>query len=389
MTEDLKGDDGFFSLALTRKDEILDAANNLNHTGQAFECLLRTKSDLLKAHQVVVDSGVLLFYRKSRTFTAGQVDTNVVGAEDGAGAAALGLPPRIRIELDKCHLRVSMNRHASDDTSLETVLFALQADLDEGRKIVMYFESVTNQKSILAFLLAQQGFSNQLDQYKICGQLGSSNYSRILLVKHKKTGFKYAMKIIKASTFDRNSVQHMNEIELLARCKSSPNIVHYKEYFVANRQHCLVMEHMPGGDLYQQMKLREFEPLTESMIRHILLQICSALKYLHTRQIVHRDIKLENVMLSEDGSGCTAKLADFGLSEQLVSSYSTRRTKVGTQGYMAPEILEGKPYGTASDIWSLGCLLHVLLAQQFPDATKVGAKLAAIELKQMKASLQL
>ena len=75
----------------------------------------------------------------------------------------------------------------------------------------------------------------------------------------------------------------MNEIELLARCKSSPNIVHYKEYFVANRQHCLVMEHMPGGDLYQQMKLREFEPLTESMIRHILLQICSALKYLHTR----------------------------------------------------------------------------------------------------------
>ena len=77
---------------------------------------------------------------------------------------------------------------------------------------------------------------------------------------------------------------------------------------------------------------------------------------------MHRDIKLENVMLSEDGSGCTVKLADFGISEQLVSSYSTRRTKVGTRGYMAPEILEGKPYGTSSDIWSLGCLLHVLLA---------------------------
>ena len=77
---------------------------------------------------------------------------------------------------------------------------------------------------------------------------------------------------------------------------------------------------------------------------------------------MHRDIKLDNVMLSVDSSGYTVKLADFGLSEQLVSSYSTRWTKVGTRGYMAPEILEGKPYGTASDIWSLGCLLHVLLA---------------------------
>ena len=86
----------------------------------------------------------MLFYRKSRTVTAGQVDTNVVGAEGGAGVVALGLSPRIRIELDKCHLRVSKNRHASDNTSLETVLFALQADLGEGRKIVMYFESVTN-----------------------------------------------------------------------------------------------------------------------------------------------------------------------------------------------------------------------------------------------------
>ena len=80
-------------------------------------------------------------------------------------------------------------------------------------------------------------------------------------------------------------------------------------------QHCLVMEYMPAGDLHQQMELRNFTPLEEPMIRHLLLQICNALLYLHRHQIIHRDIKLENVLLSEDGSSCIAKLADFGLSE--------------------------------------------------------------------------
>ena len=102
------------------------------------------------------------------------------------------------------------------------------------------------------------------------------------------------------------------------------------------------------------------------MIVHILVQICQAIKHLHTRQIIHRDIKLENVMLSEEGSGCTAKLADFGLAEQLVDGQSIRQTKAGTPSYLAPEIVQGQSYGTASDMWSLGCLIYVLLTAKLP-----------------------
>lgn len=76
-------------------------------------------------------------------------------------------------------------------------------------------------------------------------------------------------------------------------------------------------------------------------------------------------------MLSEEGSGCNAKLADFGLSEQLVDGLSTIQTKAGTRAYMAPEILEGMPYGTASDIWSLGCLMYVLLTSQLLENAQV------------------
>ena len=112
--------------------------------------------------------------------------------------------------------------------------------------------------------------------------------------------------------------------------------------------------------------MRQFKPLLESMIIHILRQICVALKHIHGSGIIHRDIKLENVMLSEEGSGCTAKLADFGLAEKLINGRSAKPNKAGTPAYLAPEIVEGKPYGSASDMWSLGCLLYVLLTAELP-----------------------
>ena len=102
------------------------------------------------------------------------------------------------------------------------------------------------------------------------------------------------------------------------------------------------------------------------MVRHLLRQICDAILYLHQRQIIHRDIKLENILLSEDGYSCKVKLADFGLSEQLVDGESTHRSRSGTREYQAPEIVEGRPYGRPSDIWSLGCLMFVVLTAEFP-----------------------
>ena len=93
------------------------------------------------------------------------------------------------------------------------------------------------------------------------------------------------------------------------------------------------------------------------------MQIGQALKYLHAHKIIHRDIKLENIMLSSQQANCDAKLADFGLAEKL-NKRSNRCA--GTFGYVAPEILAEKPYGTASDIWSLGCLLYAMLTVTLP-----------------------
>lgn len=147
------------------------------------------------------------------------------------------------------------------------------------------------------------------------------------------------------------------------------HVVRLKEHFVIDENQCIVMEYMAGGDLQQFFEDREGAPISELMISSILSQVGNALKYLHTNGYIHKDIKLENVMLSNKKEDCEAKLADFGLSEKIGSE--TERCKAGTLGYMAPEILAGEKYGAASDIFSLGCLLHMMLTMVLPfDAQK-------------------
>ena len=79
--------------------------------------------------------------------------------------------------------------------------------------------------------------------------------------------------------------------------------------------HCIVMENMEGGDLQQYIESKKFTAIPVDMARSIIKQIAEALKYLHNRRIIHRDIKLENIMLSSHETDCSAKLADFGLAE--------------------------------------------------------------------------
>ena len=90
---------------------------------------------------------------------------------------------------------------------------------------------------------------------------------------------------------------------------------------------------------------------------------------MHSHKIIHRDIKLENIMISSHRQkDLTAKLADFGLAETFSKTAAARidSRKSGTAGYTAPEILAGRPYGTASDMWSLGCLIYAMLTVALP-----------------------
>ena len=122
----------------------------------------------------------------------------------------------------------------------------------------------------------------------------------------------------------------------------------------------------------------------------MLRQICQALSYLHAHKIVHRDIKLENVLLSNSEiATAKAKLADFGLSQHLseAENRGSAQAMVGTRGYLAPEVAKGQLYTTKADLWSLGCLLFAMITVKLPFGSKQVVYLDNVEEKKRQGWL--
>ncbi|NWI84975.1 PAK1 kinase, partial [Pitta sordida] len=110
----------------------------------------------------------------------------------------------------------------------------------------------------------------------------------------------------------------------------------------------LVMEYVDGGSLYDVINVIL---LSEEQIATVSRECLQGLHFLHSNRIIHRDIKSDNILLRTDGS---VKLADFGFATQLPNLRTQRQSVVGTEWWMAPEVLQRKPYGPKVDIWSLG-----------------------------------
>lgn len=123
------------------------------------------------------------------------------------------------------------------------------------------------------------------------------------------------------------------------------------------------MEYCEVGDLAYHIKEKKKsgEMFTEEEILNWFIQICIALEYIHGRKILHRDVKSQNIFLTNNN---TVKLGDFGISKLLESTNEAAMTVVGTPYYMSPEVCENKPYTFKSDVWALGCVLYELCTLQ-------------------------
>ena len=136
----------------------------------------------------------------------------------------------------------------------------------------------------------------------------------------------------------------------------------------------IIMEYAAGGDLSGQFsKDNESGNLVEHHVKIQFYQIAHAVAFLHSKNVCHRDLKLENILLLESGPTCRIKVTDFGLSKKW-SSINILETFVGTPNYMAHEVIQGageplwniRPYSCKSDCWSLGVILYVLLSGRQP-----------------------
>uniref|UniRef100_A0A8C2CHH6 non-specific serine/threonine protein kinase n=1 Tax=Cyprinus carpio TaxID=7962 RepID=A0A8C2CHH6_CYPCA len=194
-----------------------------------------------------------------------------------------------------------------------------------------------------------------MDKYERLKKIGEGSFGKAILVKSRTDSRQYVIKEIGISRMSNKERQESRkEVAVLANM-SHPNIVQYKESFEESGCLYIVMAYCEGGDLFKKINNQRGTLFPEEQILDWFVQICLALKHVHDRKILHRDIKSQNIFLTKDG---TIQLGDFGIARVLNSTVELARTCIGTPYYLSPEICENKPYNNKSDIWALGCVLY-------------------------------
>ncbi|BCR97689.1 non-specific serine/threonine protein kinase [Aspergillus luchuensis] len=193
--------------------------------------------------------------------------------------------------------------------------------------------------------------------YTLGRLIGKGSFGKVYLASHKLTnGSKVVLK--SSSKEDRNLAREIHHHRQFLH----PHIARLYEVIVTEKLVWLVLEYCPGDELYNY--LLRHGPLPVDKVKRIFTQLVGAVAYVHSKSCVHRDLKLENILLDKHEN---VKLCDFGFTREYEGKASYLQTFCGTVCYSAPEMLKGEKYaGEKVDVWSLGIILYALLAGELP-----------------------
>ncbi|CAA9990375.1 calcium-dependent protein kinase, putative [Plasmodium knowlesi strain H] len=200
-------------------------------------------------------------------------------------------------------------------------------------------------------------------EYKFGKVLGCGSFGVVRECINRQTKEVYAVKIIKKKRKHTKNLNFekmvKNEIKYLS-VMSHENIIKFKDFFEDKHKFYIILEKCEGGELFYTVIKNKC--LLESESIQIVRQICCALEYLHSRNIIHRDIKAENFLFKNKNTK-SIKLIDFGMAKKVNCEYLTELC--GSPHYISPELIR-KKYTMSSDIWALGVMVFFMLTGKYP-----------------------
>ncbi|CAD8055197.1 unnamed protein product [Paramecium sonneborni] len=196
-------------------------------------------------------------------------------------------------------------------------------------------------------------------KYVIERVLKENKQCKIVICRESNTNYRKVAKIFEGTMYKFEDI--VPEIQTNIKLSNFPhrNIINLIGLFIEHNFVALVFEIQAGGTLYEFLVKKQFQ-LADWEIKIIMKQILKGLIHLSKMEIIHRDIKLDNIMFTELNNIKSLKIIDFGCAT-FINDQKLKSIKCGTLGYIAPEILNGQYYDYSSDIYSVGCIFHILL----------------------------
>ncbi|VDO50842.1 unnamed protein product [Haemonchus placei] len=215
------------------------------------------------------------------------------------------------------------------------------------------------------------------ERYEFRDVLGTGAFSKVFLAECKQEpGHMVAVKCIDKKALKGKEDSLENEIKVLRKLRH-PNIVQLYDTYEEKQYVYLVMELVTGGELFDRIVAKG--SYTEKDASHLIRQVLHAVSFMHGNGVVHRDLKPENLLYYNQDEDSKIMVSDFGLSK--TEDSGVMATACGTPGYVAPEVLQQKPYGKAVDVWSIGVIAYILLCGYPPFYDESDANLFAQIIK--------
>eukprot|EP00746_Dinoflagellata_sp_MGD_P015796 gnl/MRDRNA2_/MRDRNA2_135285_c0_seq1.p1 gnl/MRDRNA2_/MRDRNA2_135285_c0~~gnl/MRDRNA2_/MRDRNA2_135285_c0_seq1.p1 ORF type:complete len:553 (+),score=86.10 gnl/MRDRNA2_/MRDRNA2_135285_c0_seq1:89-1747(+) len=196
-------------------------------------------------------------------------------------------------------------------------------------------------------------------------KVGEGSFGQAILVEYEQDKSKLICKMVDLSHASGKETQDaLKESRLLSSLRH-PYVVRYRESFFEDGWLCILMDFCEGGDLTAKIEASKKgrHVIPEEQILRWLTQALLALKYIHDKHVLHRDLKSSNFFITKSGN---LKVGDFGIAKVLSCTAACAKTQIGTPYYLSPEVCQEKPYSWGSDIWAMGCVLFELCALRVP-----------------------